>query len=184
MGGFDASVREFWRFAVPFTLEGTQPSAGASYSVSLDGAWWWELDSCVFTLTTDSNVASRYVTVEYVRSDTIPVLIGAAAVTVSASTTNQRFAGDAHRATSEWNTGTDVLFPLSPRPLAGGGTLKVNIASVQVGDQLTKLRFVFWRLPTRESIVEQFLGYPANEVLAPFAGGLRRLPTLQGESGA
>lgn len=124
-------------------VDGTQPAAGASFTLKLSGDHVRRLVSVVFKLTTDANAANRYCTVEYQGDNGNAFSVNAAAVVVTASTTNQRFAGSADRGTSEWNTGTDVLFPLAPIFLHGGDTVKINVGSVQAGDQLSAIELVF-----------------------------------------
>jgi hypothetical protein len=133
-------------------VDGTNPAAGSSYTHSLKGVFISRLRACVFTLTTDANAANRYVTVEYQGSDGTPFCVNAAAVTVSANST-QRFAGSVRRGVAEWAANTDVLFPLEDVYLEGGNVLKINVASIQVGDTLTLIRFVFDRFPTGEALL-------------------------------
>lgn len=128
------------------------PAAGASYTLTLERYNWWRLVFCTFTLTTDANAANRYVTVEYPGGDGVSVLADAAAVIVTASTTNQRYVGSLNRGVSEWNANADVLFPLSGIMLEAGRTVKINVANIQVGDQLSKIRLTFDRVPVRDPV--------------------------------
>ena len=125
----------------------TDPAAGFPFQVILDSRYRWRHVTCVFTLTTDDNAADRYVTVEYLAANGNSQVVSAAAVTVSASST-QRFCGDVKRGVSEWATHTDVLFPLSSVLMDGGGALQVNVAGIQAADQLSLMQFVFERFPT------------------------------------
>ena len=162
MRGFQAGQRGLWEFSFPHISDGLNPAAGASYNVALDGRYWWRLTAATFTLATDANAANRYVSVQVGLVGPGTLVLGAAAVVVTANTTAQRFAGSVDRGDSEWNTGTDVLFPLQDYPLLGGRTLTINIANVQVGDQLSAISLAWWRLPTNESIVKQMLGDDAG----------------------
>ena len=125
---------------------GATPAAAANFTYACDGYGLRRFLSLVFTLTTDGNAANRYVTVEYQGKDGNAFAVGAAGVTVSASST-QRFAGSAFRGEAEWAANTDVLFPLIPLLLFPGDVLKIVVASIQAGDTLTLIRGVTERFP-------------------------------------
>lgn len=129
-------------------IDGVSPAAGASYSHKFTGIYVTRIVSIVFKLTTDANAANRYVTVEVQGDNGNAFAVSAAAVVVTASTTGQRFCGTIYRGTSEWNTGTDVLFPLTPIFIHGGDVLKINVASIQAGDQLSAIEIVGDRFST------------------------------------
>jgi hypothetical protein len=162
MDGLAAGLKGAWEYAVPHITDGANPAAGASFAFALDGRYWWRLQAATFTLSTDSNAANRFVSVQVNLVGGGVIVLGAAAVVVTASTTNQRFDGTVGRGDSEWNTGTDILFPLADFPFLGGRTLSINIGSVQAGDQLSLISLAWWRLPTNESIVRQYLGEPGS----------------------
>lgn len=126
---------------------GANPAAGSGFSLTLDPRWVWRLTECVFTLTTDANVASRYLTVEAQDSGANAYAVSAPAVVFTAGGT-ARFVGSLTQGVGEWNTGTDAFFHLAPVWMHGGDLLVIAIGSVQVGDTLTKIRFTFDRLPT------------------------------------
>ena len=128
-------------------IVGANPGAGQNFVQTVDSRWVWRLVSCVFTLTTDANVANRYVTVEYAQDAAAPYCVNAPAVTFTASGT-ARYAGKINQTVGEWNTGTDALFSLAPVFIWGGNTITVRVGNIQVGDTLTLLRFVFERYPT------------------------------------
>jgi hypothetical protein len=128
-------------------VPGTPPGANTNFVLTLDSRWVWRIIGCVFTLTTDANVANRYVTLEYAQNDGVSNTVNAAGVLVLAGST-QRFAGSMYRGVAEWNTGSDVLFPLLPVWLYGGSTVSILVANKQVGDTLTVIRFVVDRVPS------------------------------------
>lgn len=135
------------------TLTGVPPAAGSSFSLQLGslnapGAYKWRLVGITFKLTTDANAANRLVTVEYLGGDGVSIMADEATVVVTANTTAQRFVGKLDQGVSEWNTNTDVLFGLSGLWLEAGVTVKINVASIQVGDTLTVIRLTFDRVPT------------------------------------
>jgi len=131
-------------------IDGQNPAAGAGYRLSMDGRYRSRLVTCVFTLTTDGNAANRYVTVQHLGADGLPYSVSAASVLVTASTT-QRFAGSISRTIAEWNTGTDVLFPLDPVFLDLGGVLRIDVNGAQAGDQLSGIKLCFDQYPTDPS---------------------------------
>lgn len=128
-------------------IVGAAPGANTNFALPVDGRWVWRPVSCVFTLTTDANVAARYVTVEARDGDGAPFTVDGAGVTVAASST-QRYAGSVSRTVAEWATGTDVLFPLTPVFLYAGWTYSIIVTNKQAGDALSALRFIFDRFPT------------------------------------
>ena len=129
---------------------GNNPAAGSSLSTNLDPRWRHLYTLILFTLTTDANAANRYVTVEAEDIDGNPFWVNGASVTVSANST-QRFVGQLNRGTAEWNTNTDVFFPLAPVLLDGATNFKINVANIQVGDTITLIKLVSQRFPTADT---------------------------------
>lgn len=138
---------------VSSVIRGTDPGANTNFVLTLDSRWSWRIVACSFTLTTDANIANRYVTMEYAQDDGTVNVINAAAVLVTASST-ARFSGSLTRGVAEWNTGTDVLFPLCPVWLFGGSTVSIIVGTKQAGDTLTKIRFVVDRIQTDQLSAE------------------------------
>lgn len=147
MRGFDLTQGLASGLGNQVVIRPANPGAGNNLSIALDSRWVWRLSSCVFTLTTSATVANRYVTVEYAEDTGASASVNAASVLVLAGST-QRFAGSAQRTVAEWNTGTDVLFPLDPVFMYPGGTLQILVAGIQVGDTLTAIRFIVERFST------------------------------------
>ena len=128
-------------------IVGQNPAAGSSFAFKIDSAWVWRLVSAVFTLTTDANVASRYVTMESQDSGGNSFAVSAPAVLFTAGGT-ARFVGSINQGVGEWNTGTDAFFRITPVLMRGGDVLTITVGSIQVGDTLTKIRLVFDTAPT------------------------------------
>jgi hypothetical protein len=128
-------------------IVGANPAAGSGFTLKIDPIWSWRLVSSVFTLTTDANVANRYVTVESQDSGGNAYAVSAPAVLVTAGGTF-RFVGSINQGVGEWNTGTDALFRLTPVIMRGGDQLVIAVGNIQVGDTLTKIRFTFDLAPT------------------------------------
>lgn len=131
------------------------PPAGASYTYTCTPWDFMRLVFCTFTFTSDNNAANRYITLEYPGGDSISVLADGAPVVVTANTTAQRFVGALRRGASEWNTNTDVFFPLSGIWLEAGRTIALNVANVQVGDQLSKIRLTFDTVTVKDDGTER-----------------------------
>lgn len=113
------------------------PAAGAGAIFKLDSRWQWRFQSVRFSLATDANVANRFVSVDYCDPEGNVWIRNAAAVVVTAGTAAQEYSFDGGRAVSEWAANTPVLAPLNRTFVPGGWQLRVNVANVQVGDQLT-----------------------------------------------
>jgi hypothetical protein len=94
-------------------------------------------------LTTDANVASRVVTVDYIDAKGTTWLRNGTSALVLASTTAQTFEFDAHRTLSEWNTGTPVFAPLAPFFLPPGFSVKFNVTNIQATDAISGLALWF-----------------------------------------
>lgn len=122
------------------------PDAGSIFTHTLNPTYLHRLVSCFFTLTTDDNDGERFVTLELDGGDTLPILADGAAVTVDPSSV-QVFSGSMYRGNSEWNAGTYVFFPITPTFMEGGQTFNIQVANIQVGDQLSAIRFRYdlWR---------------------------------------
>lgn len=129
--------------------------AGASYSVNLDPVYRHVLVHAVFKLTTGAAVANRYTTVQYAYGDGAAAWVNGAAVVQTASSA-QRYVGQYERGTSEWNTGTDVFFPLSPMFLDGGGVFSINVAAMDAADTLTGIYLTFDLYPTSDSVMPDY----------------------------
>lgn len=137
------------------TRRGTQPAAGASYVEPLNSNYRHVLVHAIFTLTTSATVASRYTTIQYTYGDGQVAWASAAAVVQTASSA-QRYVGSYERGTSEWNTGTDVLFPIAPMFLDGGGSFSINVANIQTTDQLSGIYLTFDLYPTSDTVMPDY----------------------------
>ena len=128
--------------AVVNELTPADPAAGANLTVTIPPAILTVVLSVRVELTTDANVANRFLAVEYLARGGLAVMRNAATVLVTASTTSQVFQFDNQHTLSEWNTGTMVFAPLQPVPLAAGWGLKLTVDSIQVADQLANTRIL------------------------------------------
>lgn len=117
-------------------LQPANPSAGATYTRTVPGDSWERLIAITFKLTTSSASNNRVVTIDYAEPQQATFLSDGGAVALTPSTTSQVFNGSNHRGTSEWNTGTSVLFPLWGGFLESGWTWKINWTNLDTSDQL------------------------------------------------
>jgi hypothetical protein len=125
---------------------GAQPAAGANFALTSPARQFWQLIAATFTLVTDANAATRFVTVDY--DDGKGVLFGSngAQGGVALSTTAV-FSFQATRGASEANTGNQIFVPLQPVFFEPGQALQINVLNKQAGDQLSRIAFTFHRLP-------------------------------------
>lgn len=128
----------------------TSPAAGANLPLDLGRAEWYVIRAVMATLTTDANVASRFLSVDYNLGTRSTTMRNAATVLVTASTTNQVFQFDNQHTVSEWNTGTMVFAPLAPIPLAPGWIAKLTVDSIQAGDQLSAVSVLVEQFERRD----------------------------------
>jgi hypothetical protein len=129
--------------AYPQWVAVTTPAAGATASYTVTGLSGIRPLAARLSLTTDANVASRVVTVDYIDAKGTTWLRNGTSALVLASTTAQTFEFDAHRTLSEWNTGTPVFAPLAPFFLPPGFSVKFNVTNIQATDAISGLALWF-----------------------------------------
>ena len=130
------------RYGAPEYVKGEQPSVAAMFSSEVGGGYWSRLLSLHVRLVTDANAADRQVLVEYRDDADNRYMVSGAPVTQSASDTVD-WLFDAFQAQAEWEVDGSVLVPLKPLLLLPGHDFRVFVANLQVGDQLSRIRF--WR---------------------------------------
>lgn len=123
------------------------PAAGAGYTLVLSRFDRWRLIAVSFLLTTDSNVANRFPAIEYSGATGTPNMADPVQAAIVASTTAQRNLGALNFHDWKSGTGLDNCFPLSGLWLEAGSTVKIVVANIQVGDQLSNIRLTFDRWP-------------------------------------
>lgn len=121
------------------TIDVTTPAAGAAASYTIPGQYWLRVVAARLNLTTDGNAANRFVSLDYVSGRGTTYARNAAAVVVTASTTNQKYEWLRNRASSEWAANTPVLIPLLDEWLPPSWVVKFAVDNVQVGDQISGL---------------------------------------------
>lgn len=147
------------------------PDPGEGASLALERYDRWRLIGCVFTIDTDATSGDRYLTVEYPGGSGVSQQADGAAVTVTPSTTGQRFVGSLNRGVAEWNTGTDVFFPLSGLWLEAGRTVELLVAGAGAGDQLSNIYLTFDRTLVRQDGSEKIRARELAQQLVTELGG-------------
>lgn len=128
-------------------LAGTQPSAGAGFSLSLDGRYTTRLVAITFRLVTDANAGTRTVRVAYkdaagnLRAFVVAPLTQAASKTIDYS-----FA----RGISAASSVADLMAcaALAELFLDPTDAIAVDIDTVKAGDQLSAIVLTVERFPT------------------------------------
>lgn len=155
MSGESPNNSEFSPLAVnqpfPFWAAIPDPAAGAVASYSVPGEWWVAVLAARATITTDANVANRFVSLDYLNGRGNTQVRNAAGLVVTASTTGQAFEWNAGRTVAEWATNTPVLAPCLDVLLPPASVIQVSIDSVQVGDQLSGVSLLLMTIETGPS---------------------------------
>lgn len=129
------------RYGLPELVEGVAPAAATDFAATIDGAFLQRLVSVYATLTTDANVADRYVSLEYRDAAGNPYCVSGAPVAVTASST-QPFAFSAFQVESAWPVGGTVLSPLSAILLPPTHSWRIVLTGEQAADALSGIRYV------------------------------------------
>lgn len=129
------------RYGLPELVYGASPAAGANFSQAIDGAHLTRLVGLYCTLTTSSDVADRYVSVQYRDAAGNTYAVSGAPVATTASST-QAFYFSAFLGTADWPVGATVLAPLAPILLVPTHTFRIVVTNIQAADALTTIRYV------------------------------------------
>lgn len=117
----------------------TTPAAGAAATYTVPGQFAARLLAARLTITTDANVANRFVSLDYIDAKGTTRLRNAIAKVFAANTTAQAFEWSAQRTTGEWVANAPVLAPLAPWWLPPGFTVKFAVDAIQATDQISGL---------------------------------------------
>lgn len=124
----------------------SQPAAGSGLDLDNPFPEGSRLLAVTFKFVTLANVADRTVSVDYEDGRGLVYARNGFGSVQQANTTGL-FSFTANRGTADWNTGGQVYAPLLPVILERGHALQVNIANVQVDDQLSNIVLAYERLP-------------------------------------
>lgn len=153
--GFTSAYSHGRAFSQP--LSGTSPAAGAGFSLTVSGAYYERFTTCKFTLTTSATVASRVVTVDYVKPGT-GIFYSAGPTVIQTASGTGVYNGSIGFGPSDWNTGTAAWFSLPDIILPSGYQLQINVAAIDTTDQLSAISFIRERFQTGED------GFPVGWV--------------------
>lgn len=137
-----------WGLGYPDWIDPTAPAAGANFVHVVGGTHYERLLAVRATISTDSNVANRFVSVDYINARGTTYCRNAAGVVVTASTTGQVFEWNAARTVAEWATNTPVLAPLLMAFLPPAFQVQITLDNIQVGDTITAVHLWVEKWPT------------------------------------
>lgn len=134
---YDVDQSRLWETEVPVVV--LPPAAGAAKTINVPYAVEWQVLSCTLKLVTSSQAATRIV--EYVVLDQTgkPIHAVPQLYTVAASKTTVCTFG-VGLDTSGVNDGAYVCVAISPMWLQGGYQIKLDVAAIDSGDQISDIR--------------------------------------------
>lgn len=132
------------RYGLPEYVQGASPAAGAHFVQAITGQYHTRLVSVFARLVTDATAAARTVLVEYRDAEDNRFVFSGAPVTQSASDTID-WAFHVFHSQAEWEIDNSILIPLAPILLPPTFDFRVFVGSIQAGDQLSQVRFVWER---------------------------------------
>jgi hypothetical protein len=135
------------RYGRPSLEYGPSPAAATAFVQTVEGAYLVRLLTLYCRLTPDANAANREVTLEYRNAADERFYLAGAAVTVPASDVTD-FMFSAYLGEATWEVDSTVLVPIAPLILEPTFDFRVNVLNAQVGDTLTRIRFVWERFFT------------------------------------
>lgn len=125
------------------------PAANADYVASLQRYDRWRLVAVTFDLVTDANVASRYVQVQYLDGQGVPIARDITTYAQVASKTVHYSGMLDGLVGQDGLTNVTASFRLSGLWLEAGQSIRVQIGAIQAADIFSAMRFTFDRTPVR-----------------------------------
>ena len=129
------------RFGIPDYVQAASPAVATAFVQKIDGAHFTRLVTLFVRLVTDANVAERQVFIEYSDAEGNTFAVMGAPVTQSASSTND-YAFQGFLSQVDWPVNDTILAPLLPLILLPTFDFRIGVDGVQVGDQLSRVRYV------------------------------------------
>jgi hypothetical protein len=123
------------------------PAAGAGFTYTVGATYWERISSLAFTLVSDGNAANRQVTVTVKDSEPV-ALATVAAGGVQAASLTRTYSFVWNVGTANALAGTAFVAQAPFLIMQTGFQVVVSIANVQVGDQLSLIRFYMERFQT------------------------------------
>jgi hypothetical protein len=126
-------------------IAGTQPAAGAGFSIANDSRFASRLLTITFRFVTSAVVANRSVTVNTDDAGGNVVTRSGSGAVVQASTT-AFFSFDVHKGGADWDSNNFLFIPLADRWLHSGEAWSIAVQNIDAGDQLSQIVLAFERL--------------------------------------
>jgi hypothetical protein len=136
------------RYGLPELVHAASPAAGADFSQAIGGAFYTRIISVFVKLVADANAASREVVVSYETAAGDRFGLAGINTTVTATNTGLYFFS-AFQPEAVATVDGSALVPLSPIILAPTQVFKIHVVNIQVGDQLSQIRYVQERFYTQ-----------------------------------
>jgi hypothetical protein len=139
----------------------TQPAAGSGFTITVGSQYWERLTALTFRLVTSAVVANRQVSLTATSGDGVPLAIFPAA-SVQAASLTWDYSFLPNLSTFNTVSGLVVTAPAPTFFLQPGYTLVVAVGAVDVGDQLSRIRFYRERFSTGPGGYRQGMVSPAE----------------------
>lgn len=135
------------RYGLPEYVVGDSPAAGANFTQLIEGRYHTRLVSLFVRLVTDANAANRTLRLELLDGQSNVFDVAGNPVTYPASSTED-YSFSAYQAQGEWEVAATNLVPLHPVLLPPTFSFRIAVTNIQVGDQLSRIRWVWERFYT------------------------------------
>ena len=135
------------RYGLPEYERRDNPAAGAEFTEELGRRFYVRLVCLFCRIVTDATAANRTVRLEYRDAADRVFHVNGNPVTYPSSTTED-FAFSAFHDRGEWEVAATNLVPLAPILLPPTFDFHIEVNSIQAGDQLSLISFIWERFPT------------------------------------
>ncbi len=137
------------RYGLPELVFAASPAVATDFVQAIPGHDFARLVSVFVRLVTDGNAANREVVIEYRTAEALRYDVMGSAVTQAATLTiDYLFSGFREVVTSLVDA--TQLIPLHPTILPPTHDFRIHIVNAQVGDQLSRIRFLWERFYTTD----------------------------------
>jgi hypothetical protein len=132
------------RYGIPERVLGASPAVATGFTQAIDGAFYARLVSVFCRIVADGNAANREVVLEYQDAAGNRYAVMGSAVAITAGQTRDVLFSAFQPAVVTVVDSTQLI-PLQPLLLGPTDQFKITVVNVQVGDQLSRIRFVWER---------------------------------------
>jgi len=130
------------RYGLPEYVQAASPAAGAEFTQAIESRYHTRLISLFVRLVTDANVANRTLRLEYRDAEGNVFDVCGNPVTYPANSTED-YSFSVFQPRGEWEVAATNLVPLHPILLPPTFDFHIEVNNIQVGDQLSRIRF-YW----------------------------------------